>query len=273
MAGEVVYDSARRPPPYWEELTALWAYRDLVRQLVSRDIKVRYKRSVLGVAWTMLNPLLMMLVLTLVFSYLFRWDLPRYPVYLLSGIILWNFFAQTTTLAAQYLVWGGSLLTRIYVPRTVFAVSALGTGLVNLLLALIPLGLIMIVTGAPFYPTLVLLPLAILLAAAFTLGVSLLLSSIAVLLPDIIDMYQVILTAWYFLTPIFYPEKIFPAEYGLWLKLNPMRHFVAAFRGPIYFGTFLSAEGLLATAALAVGTLALGWLTFTARADKIIYRL
>jgi ABC-type polysaccharide/polyol phosphate export permease len=273
MAGEVVYDSARRPPAFWEELKALWAYRDLIRQLVARDIKVRYKRSALGVAWTMLNPLMMMVVLTLVFSHLFRFDLPNYPVYLLSGTLLWNFFAQTTTLATQQLVWGGALLNRIYVPRTVFAVSALGTGLVNLTLALIPLGLIMLATGAPFHPALVFLPAAVLLAAAFTLGVSLLLSSAAAVFPDIIEMYQVILTAWYFLTPVFYPAKILPPEYGFWLTLNPMHHLVSAFRGPVYAGEFLSAGGFLVTAGLALGALGLGWLIFTARADKIVYRL
>jgi len=273
MASEFIYDSARRPLPFWEELIALWAYRDLVRQLVARDIKVRYKRSVLGVVWTMLNPLLMMVVLTLVFSHLFRWDLPHYPVYLLSGTLLWNFFAQTTTLAAQQLVWGGALLSRIYVPRTVFAVSALGTGLVNLTLALIPLGLIMLVTGVSFHPALIFLPLSIFLAAAFTLGISLLLSSVAPLFPDIVEMYQVILTAWYFLTPIFYPVKILPPQYRFWLKLNPMHHLIAAFRGPIYEGVFLSGEGLLGTMVLALGTLSLGWFIFTKRADSIIYRL
>ncbi len=273
MADEIVYDSARRPPAFWEELAALWAYRDLVGQLVARDVKVRYKRSVLGVAWTMLNPLLMMVVLTLVFSHLFRWDLPNYPVYLLSGTLLWNFFAQTTTLGMQQLVWGGALLHRIYVPRTVFAVSALGTGLVNLALALIPLSLIMLVTGAPFRPALVFVPIAVVQAALFTLGVSLLLSSVAVAFPDIIEMYQVILTAWYFLTPVFYPAKIFPAQYALWLKINPMHHLVAAFRGPIYEGALPSVESMAASTALALAVLAVGWLAFTAHADRMVYRL
>ncbi len=273
MANEIVYDSARRPPAFWEELAALWAYRDLVHQLVARDIKVRYKRSVLGVAWTMLNPLLIMVVLTIVFSHLFRWDVPRYPVYLLSGTLLWNFFAQTTTLSMQQLVWGGALLNRIYVPRTVFAVSALGTGLVNLVLALIPLSLIMLVTGAPFRPALAFVPVAIVQAALFTLGVSLLLSSLAVVFPDIIEMYQVILMAWYFLTPVFYPAKILPAEYSLWLKLNPMHQLVAAFRGPIYEGILPSVESMAASTALALAVLAVGWLTFTARADRMVYRL
>jgi ABC-type polysaccharide/polyol phosphate export permease len=273
MMEEVIYDSARRPAPWREELAALWAYRDLVCQLVARDIKVRYKRSALGVAWSMLNPLLMMVIFTMVFSHLFRFDLPRFPIYLLSGIILWNFFAQTTTLAAQQLVWGGSLLTRIYVPRTVFAVSALGTGMVNLVFALLPLAVIMMITGAPFYPALAFLPVAVALTAAFTLGVSLLLSSLAVVFTDLIEMYQVLLTAWYFLTPIFYPARILGERSPLWLKLNPMHHLVSAFRGPIYEGALPSLESLAMTAGLALATLAAGWWIFTHRADQLIYRL
>ena len=96
---EPIYDSARRPLPFWEELVEAWRYRDMVVQLVARDMKVRYKRSVLGIAWTMLNPLMMMVVLTLVFSHLFRVALPHYPIYVLSAMVLWNFFAQSTTAA------------------------------------------------------------------------------------------------------------------------------------------------------------------------------
>ncbi len=114
---------------------------------------------------------------------------------------------------------------------------------------------------------------AVSLAAAFTLGVSLLLSALAALFPDVIEMYQVVLTAWYFLTPVFYPAKILPEEYGLWLRLNPMHHLLGVFRGPIYDGIIPSPYGLLGTWALAAAVLAIGWLTFTARADKIVYRL
>lgn len=273
MAAERIYDSAQSPPGFWEEAVALWIYRDLIQQMVARDIKVRYKRSVLGVAWTMLNPLLMMIVLTLVFSHLFRWDLPNYPVYLLSGTLLWNFFAQTTTMGMQQLVWGSSLLHRIYVPRTVFAVSSVGTGLVNLALAFIPLCVIMLFTRAPFRPALLFLPVSVLQAALFTLGVSLLLSTLAAVFPDVIEMYQVLLTAWYFLTPVFYPAKILPEPYAFWLKINPLHHLVAAFRGPIYWGTVPSSESIVATSLIALIVLAAGWLIFTSKAEQIVYRL
>jgi ABC-2 type transport system permease protein len=161
-----------------EELREVWRYRDLLLQLVSRNIKTRYKRSVLGIGWTMLNPLFMMLILTFVFSNLFRITVEHYAVYLLSALTLWGFFAGSTTDAMTELVWGGGLLHRIYLPRTVFALSAVGTGMVNLLFALGPLAVIMLVIGT-FRPQLLFLPIPILLTGIFTLGVGLIFSVLA----------------------------------------------------------------------------------------------
>ena len=132
-----IYDSSERKSPALDEFRELWRYRNLVYQLVRRDIVTRYKRSVLGIAWTMLNPLGMTIVLSIVFSQVFGAG-EGYAVYVLSGLIPWTFFAQTTNACMAGLVWGGSLLKRIYIPRTVFAISAIGTGLVNLLLSMVP---------------------------------------------------------------------------------------------------------------------------------------
>ncbi len=269
----MIYDSARRPPSWWEEMVEAWRYRDLIVQLVSRDIKSRYKRSVLGVAWTMLNPLMMMIVLSLVFSHLFRVTLPHYPVYVLSALVLWNFFAQSTTAAMNQLVWGGALLNRIYLPRTIFALSALGTGLVNLVLALVPLALIMALTGVPFRPALIWLPVPVLLTAMFALGLGLALSTLAISFPDVVDMYQVALMAWYFLTPILYPAEILPETWRWVLNLNPMHHLVEVFRAPIHAGWMAGPNTHLGAIVAAVGMLVIGWILFTSRADEIAYRI
>src|SRR5688500_1273278 len=141
------YDSADRRSPALTELAALLRYRDLLVLMIANQVKVRYKRSALGVLWTLLQPLLQMAVLTLAFSSLFRSSLEHYPVYVLSGLIAWNFFTQTTVFAMNSLVWGGSLLRRIYIPRTIFAVSSIGHGLVNLGLSLLPLLVIMLALG------------------------------------------------------------------------------------------------------------------------------
>ncbi|MBI3998904.1 MAG: ABC transporter permease, partial [Armatimonadetes bacterium] len=207
-----VYDSGRRASPMIEELVEAARYRDLIRQLVRRDVLTRYKRSVVGVAWTMLSPLGMMVVLTVAFSSLFQ-TTRAFPVYLLTGLISWNFFSQTTTAAMMGLVWGGALIHRIYIPRTVFAISAVGAGLVNLVMALVPLAAVMVAIGVPIGPAALFLPVSILLLAMFALGVGLLVSTLAVYFPDVAEMYQVGLLAWMYLTPIIYPEEIIPEAY------------------------------------------------------------
>ncbi len=268
-----VYDSARLPPPMIDELVQAARYRDLIRQLIRRDIITRYKRSALGVAWTMLNPLGMMLVLLLAFSTIFG-SRQSYAVYLLTGLIVWNFFAQTTTSAMGQLAWGGALLNRIYLPRAAFALSAVGTGLVNLLLAFVPLALVIGVTRAPVHPTIVLLPIAIALLACFALGIGLLISTVAVYFPDVAEMYQIALVAWMYLTPIIYPESIVPRAYQWWMfNFNPMYHLVKLFRMALLFGTWPSAVQLASSAALVLVVLLAGWAVFTGKADEFAYRV
>jgi len=268
-----IYDSTRRPPPMIEELIEVLRYRDLLAQLVSRNIKVRYKRSILGVAWTMLNPLLMMIVLTLVFSNIFHMTVEHYPVYVLSALILWNFFSQTTLVAMTELVWGGSLLNRIHVPRTIFALSAVGTGLVNLLLALVPLALIMLVMGVPLTPALLFLPVSILFTTMFALGVGLFLSVLAIDFADVADIYQIVLTAWMYLTPIIYPKDIVPTQYQSLFNLNPMYHLLEIFRTPLYAGTLPGPYKIAVAGIVALTTLLVGWWFFTRKADEFAYRV
>ncbi len=267
------YDSARRAPPMVEELVEAVRYRDLIRQLVRRDVLTRYKRSVLGVAWTMLSALGIMAVLALAFSSLFR-TTRAYPAYVLSGLIAWNFFAQTTTHAMSSILWGGALLHRIYLPRTTFVIAAVGTGLVNLALSLVPLGVIMLATGTPLHPTILFVPLAMLLLGLFALGFGLLVSALAVYFPDVAQMYQIVLLGWMYLTPVIYPEGIIPPQYRWWLlNLNPMYHLVSLFRMPLYGGVWPSPLHVAVTAAAALVFLGVGWIVFTRKADEFAYRI
>lgn len=266
------YDSQLRGPIALEELRNLWKYRDLIYQLVRRDLISRYKRSALGIAWTMLNPLGMMLILTIVFSQVFH-SVAGYPAYILSGLIAWNFFTQATTSAMNQTVWGGSLFHRIYLPRTSFVVAAIATGLVNLMLSLVPLALIVVLVGLPLHWSLAFLPVSILILAAFTLGVGLLLSAWAIYFPDLVEMYQVGLIAWMYLTPILYPVDIIPLAYRFWFfHLNPMYYLVEIFRLPVYSGVLPPWSLLSASACIALLTLAAGWVTFCLRADEFTYR-
>ncbi|MGE0127983.1 MAG: ABC transporter permease [Blastocatellales bacterium] len=275
MDEKPVYDSARRVIPFVEEFRELTRYRDLVKHLIARNIKTRYKRSALGILWTMLNPLLMMLVLTFVFSEVFRQSIVSrsYSAYALAGLLLWNFFAQTTTGAMSELIWGGGLLRHIYLPRAIFAVCALGTALVNLLLSLIPLFLIILVTGVPIRPIALVLPGPIILTALFALGVAFFLSRIAAYFHDVMEMYQILLTAWMYLTPIIYPKEIIPERFRWFIKINPMYHLMEVFREPLTVGQMAGPKTWAAASAAAVLTFVFGWWFFSRKADELAYRI
>ena len=268
----IEYDSDRRGPVAWEQLRDLWRYRDLIYQLVRRDLVSRYKRSALGIAWTMLNPLGMMMILALVFSRIFH-SVAAYPVYLLSGLIAWNFFTQSTTSAMNQAVWGGSLFHRIYLPRSSFVVSAIITGVVNLLLSLGPLLLIVLLMRMPLYTSVLFVPVAIFLLAVFAMGIGLLFSAWAIYFPDLTEMYQVGVIAWMYLTPVLYPAEIIPEEYRFWLlHLNPMYYLIQIFRQPVYEGVLPSWPTLATGAVVAFAALAVGWTVFCLRADEFTYR-
>jgi homopolymeric O-antigen transport system permease protein len=267
-----VYDSARRGSPVIEEARALWKYRSLVHELIIRDIKVRYKRSVLGIAWTMLAPLLNMVALTLVFSALLRQQIQNYPVYFLTGAVFWTFFSQTTASAASQTQDSNELAKRIYVPRSVFVAAAVGGGLVNLVLSMVPLLGILIATGFPIHPTWVFLPVSILIILLFSSGVAFLVFTLASRFTDVREMYGVLVQTWFFLTPIVYHPSIVPPRYRLALWINPMHHLVQTFRKPIYDGVIPSAGLVGGSFLLALAVFVTGWVYFCHRAEKFGYR-
>jgi ABC-2 type transport system permease protein len=255
-----------------EELKELIRYRNLVFQTVRRNIVVRYKRSLLGVAWTMLSPLGTTLILTIVFSKVFGGG-SDYAVYVLSGLICWTFFVQTTSDSMNNLVWGGGLLRRIYVPRTLFAVAAIGTGLVNIVLSLVPLVLVMLVTGVNPHYSMLVLPVPAIFLAMFSLGVGLLLSTVAIYFADVADMYSILLTAWMYLSPIIYKEEMLPQKYAWILRINPMYYLINLFRAPVYNGLIPGWGDFLIAGGIGLVTLLIGWLVFSQKADEFAYRI
>ncbi|MDD5367987.1 MAG: ABC transporter permease [Anaerolineaceae bacterium] len=268
---QIVYDSSEHLPFAIEELREVFRYRNLVFQLVRRDIVARYKRSVLGIAWTMLNPLGMMIVLSVVFSQLFT-TVQGYAAYVLSGIIAWNFFAQGTSAAISSLVWGGDFFRRIYVPRSTFAISAIGTGLVNLILSLVPLLGVMLVIGLPISPSIIFFMIPMFCLLSFALGVGLIISSLAIYFPDIVEMYQIVLMAWMYLTPVMYPINILPKFLQELMPINPMYSMVVLFRVPLYDGRIPSFHEMLPALLFGVITLVIGWIIFARRSDEFAYR-
>jgi len=246
-------------------------YRSLLRTLVARDLKVRYKRSALGILWTMLNPLLLMVILTIVFAHLFRVTVEHFTVYFLSAFVLWNFFAQATSWSTGCLIGYGPLIKKIYVPKSIFVVATVLAGAVNLVISLVPLAIIMLVVGHPFTLALAFLPVPILLATLFSLGLSLALAPLCVMFADIVQIYAAVLTAWMYLTPIIYPLNALPTKYRTLILANPMTHLVEAFRTPIYWGAIPSAHVMISSTVAAIVTLVVGWIIFERYSDRVAY--
>jgi len=171
------------------------------------------------------------------------------------------------------LVWGSKLITRVYIPRTLFAVAAVGTGAVNLGFALVPLGFVVLLSGITFNLSLLFLPVAILLAAMFTLGVGLGLSTLAVFFTDIVDMYQILLLAWMYLTPIIYPIEILAPEFRWVIEINPMYYIIECFRMPIYLGTFPTHTIVIRAGISALVALFVGSLIFSRKSNEFTYYL
>jgi len=247
----------------------LYRYRDLIRALVARDLKVRYRRSTIGFLWTMLHPLMMMLVLSFVFSHLFQSNLPNFPVYALAGIVFWNFFSQAIVASMNSLRGNAGLLTKLPVPKAVFPVATVLAGVVNLVCAILPLLLIMTVTGHPLAPSLALLPVAIVLAACFTLGAGLLLSPLAAFFHDTVEMVTILLTILMYLTPVFYPLSIVPEDLRWVVQANPVHWILDVFRLPIYDGVLPTFRTFVMAGAMALALLVVGAATFRATSHRI----
>jgi len=246
-----------------KEIRDLLQHSSLLWNLVRRDLTVRYKRSVIGFFWTMLNPLLLMIILTVVFSTIFRFEgIQNYPTYFLSEYLVFGFFAQTTNQSMASLGWNGALMKRVRVPKSIFAVSTTLSGLVNLSLAYIPLFIIMLATGAPICLTVLFLPVSFLLIAMFTLGVSLLLSAVAVYFEDVQHMYQVATVGLMYMTPIIYPIGIVPFRWLWVIRANPLTQLFKLARDPVYGCSLPGGHVILASGAAAVISLVIGWVVF-----------
>jgi ABC-type polysaccharide/polyol phosphate export permease len=245
-----------------DEARDLVAHEHLLRSLVMRDLTVRYKRSVLGVVWTMLNPLLMMLILTLVFSAFFRFAIKHFEVYFLSEYLAWIFFSQTTVSSMASMSWNGPLMKRVRIPKSIFAVSTTLSGIANLVISCIPLAIIMLIKGAPFSIALLFLPVSFLILGAFTLGLSLTLSSLSVYFADIKETYQAAVIGLMYLAPIVYPMSIVPEKYVRFIRLNPLVYLFQIIRDPIYNGRLPTSVDLLISSIWALAALISGWMVF-----------
>lgn len=214
----------------------LYNYRDLLIELVKRDIKKKYRRSVLGILWSMLNPFFTMLIMTMVFSNFFRFSITNFPLYLLTGQLMFNFYGEATNTSMESILENSSLIKKVYVPKYIFPLAKVLSSCVNFILSLPGLVLLLFITATDIKWIMLLSIIPIIYLLIFCCGVGLILSTVAVYFRDMFHLYGVLLTALSYLTPIFYPKEIIPEKYVFLINFNPLYYFVTMFREIMYYG-------------------------------------
>lgn len=254
-------------------LCQMGQYRYLMKQLVGRDFKTKYRRSVLGVCWSFLNPLLTMMVQYVVFSTLFKSGIPNFPLYLLSGIVCFNFFSEATTMSLGSIVNNASLITKVYMPKYIYPLTRVISSTINLLLAFIPLAVVMLITRAPISWALLLLPVGIFFLFCLSLGVGMLLSTAMVFFRDTVFLWSVVSMIWMYLTPIFYPESIIAEQFLPLYRLNPLYQIITFIRTILIDGVSPSPGSYLGALLSAIIPLMIGVWVFKKNQDKFILSL
>ena len=243
-----------------ERFKTFFNYRDLIKQLIAKDLKLKYRRSFLGYLWSVLNPLLVMSIMAVVFTSIFKRNIENYPVYLFTGQICFNYMNQSSHKAINSITGNASLLKKTYIPKYIFTFAQITSGFVDLLFSLGALILVMIFTGAHFswYNLLFFIP--ILQLYIFCVGLGMLLSAMNVFFRDIQYIWNALTTAWLYMTPIFYTIDQMDGKIAWVIKhLNPMYFYIGQFRDIIYSGRLpgpgIIFEGVVtAILALLIGT-------------------
>lgn len=233
-------------------------FQPLLSELVARDIKIKYRRSVLGVLWTLLNPLFMMIILSVVFSSIFKFDIENFPLYVLSGQVIFNFFNDATTNSMSAIIGSASLIKKVYVPKYLFVLSRVFSSFINLMASYTALILMMLVMRVELSWKVIFSFIPMLLLVVFSLGVGLILAALTVKFRDIMHLYSVFTTGLMYLTPVIYPMSILPNGIKRIVLLNPLTNFLQMFRDVMFNASYLKLTDLLigvleATIALVVG--------------------
>lgn len=248
-------------------------YREVLWQLVRQFLTLRYRRTILGYFWTLINPILMMGVTAVVFATLFKLDLASYVVFLFAGMVPWNFFSMCTTQSCTSFIQNEGLIKKIYLPKVIFPLSMSLGMLIDSMLSMVALFLVIVPFGAPLTPALLTLPFAYLLLYLFTFGLSLVVSVATVFFRDLQYVIGVLMQAWFFLTPVMYRHDALTGKIAWIVSLNPMVSFIELFRAPLVQGHLPSLHALLVSGGVALLSLAFGFWTLAAQEKKIVFRL
>jgi len=248
-------------------------HRELIWALALKELRVRYKRSALGFLWALLNPLLMMIILTVVFSTVMRIAVHEYAVFLISALLPFTFFSQALAYSVESIVTNGDLLKRIRVGKAVFPVAAVLSNVINFVFSLVPLVLVLLVLRFPFHWTWIYLPVPLLALILFTLGCGFFCAAANVFFRDVAHIVQIVLSALFYVSPIIYSLEFLPERYHTYFRLNPLLYILSGFRLAIYYGQ-LPGLGLVAMSlGCGVAALAIGYYLFRRYEDSFIYYL
>lgn len=248
-------------------------FRPLLSELIARDIKTKYRKSILGVLWTILNPLFMMIVLSVVFSNLFKFDIEYFPVYLLSGQLIFNFFSESTTNAMGAIIANGPLIKKIYVPKYMFVLSRIFSSSINLMASFTALIFVMLAMRVDLHYTVLFVPIPLFFIIFFSLGIGLILSAIAVKFRDIVHLYSVFVTALMYLTPVIYPMSILPEWLEKIVLLNPITNILIMFRDVMMNNMVPSILSISIAIVETLITLAVGLYVFYKSQDTFILNI
>ncbi len=273
ITSQTVYDTEKTKNKAIYEIKQVLKYRFLIQNLVSRDLKVRYKRSALGFIWVMLNPLLTMLITVYVFSQILKVNIVHFPTYALSGLLMFNLFAQGTVAAMSNLTGNGTILSRIYIPPSVFVFSSIGSALVNMFYALVPLVIITIGIDH-IYPKVgwVLSVIPITEMTIFAAGMGLIVSALMVYFRDTFEIYNVLVALLNMATPLFYPYSILSPQLKAIELYNPLYLLIDTFRAILLNGALPGHREIFFDFVFSFGTFILGWLIFTRMEKNFAYQ-
>ena len=256
-----------------KQLITLHHFRHLIKLMVKRDFITRYRRSVLGVLWSVLNPLLTMIIFAAVFSTIFGMETHSFAIYVFSGQLVFNFFSEATNTAMASIVGSAGTIKKLYVPKYIFPMAKVLSSAVNLSFAFIAFIIVFVATQTPFHWTLFLIPIPVLYVFIFSMGVGMILSAMAVFFRDITYIYGVLTTMLFFMTPIMYPVEILTTQVFHVLHLNPLFHFLSYFRDLALNGIIPGLWENIVCLGFALGALAIGAYVKMSQQDKYILYL
>ena len=255
----------------WRLIRETQQNRELIWALAMKELRVRYKRSALGFLWALLNPLLMMIIYTIVFSAITQTSLPHYSIFLISTLLPWTFFSQSLAYSVDSIVGNGDLLKKVYVAKSVFPIAAVLSNAINFAFSMVPLIVLLIVFRFPFHWTWFYFVVPFAGLALFTLGCSFFFAMANVFFRDMAHILQVILQAWFFLCPIVYSFDVIPGRYRPLFRLNPLLYSLNGFRLAIYYGQLPSAESMAASLGGGLVVLWLGYRLFRRYENTLVF--